>query len=243
MIACAHAKAGGDAVPHGREDGDVRLDDLLRDLRSPDDRTRENAACSLRDLVLGADDEARCRAVLRDALYDANATVRYYAVQGLGRVGDAAILEAVHDPGAPVRREAVALVGSLHDAERIVWAEGLAAEVDLALAPSDISLDAALQTLGAALTDPSFEVREAAFHALGAMGPRARTAVPALLTALEDADVAVRALAAEALGRIGTEARAALPLLRRMAADETQEDVARESAAAAVASIEGGGGE
>ena len=231
--------AGDEGVLPGREDGDVRLDDLLRDLRSPDDRTRENAACSLRELVLGADDEARCRAVLRDALRDANATVRYYAVQGLGRVGDAALLAAVHDPGAPVRREAVALIGALHDAERIVWAEGLAAEVDLALAPADVSLDAALQALRGTLTDPSFEVRVATFHALGAMGPRARAAVPVLLTALEDAAVAVRALAAEALGRIGTEARAALPLLRRIAADETQEDHARESALAAIAAIEG----
>jgi len=230
-------------VPGGSEDGDVRLDDLLHDLRSPDDRTRESAACGLRELVLGADDEARCRAALRDALRDANATVRYYAVQGLGRVGDAALLEAVHDPGAPVRREAVALIGALHDAERIVWAEGLAAEVDLALAPSDVSLDAALRALSGTLVDPSFEVREATFHALGTMGPRARAAVPALLTALDDADVAVRALAAEALGRIGTEARAALPLLRRIAADETQEEDARDSAAAAVAAIEGSGGE
>jgi HEAT repeat protein len=240
MIACAQTLSGGEAVPGGADDGEVRLDDLLGELRSPDERAREEAARALRDLVLGADAEQRWRAALRAALRDPGPTVRYFATQALGRVGDAALLEAARDLATPVRREAVAQVGLLHDAERATWAAGLAAEVDLELAPPEVSREAAVEVLVGALADPELEVREAALLALCAMGAGARAAVPALLDALEDADAVVRTLAAEALGRIGTEARAALPLLLRLEADAAQEAEVRQAAARAIEALTGG---
>lgn len=225
-------------MPGDHDDGVVKLDDLLRGLRAADDRAREDAACDLRDLVLSGDEERRWREALRAALRDADPTVRFYATQGLGRVGDLAVFDAARDAAAPVRREAVGLVGTLFGAERRAWAESLAAEVELQLAPPELALADALAALQGALADPDFEVREAAFHALGGMGPLAREAVPDLMSALEDVDVAARALAADALGRIGAQARAALPLLRRMAADETEERDVRYAAAEAITAIE-----
>jgi HEAT repeat protein len=225
--------------PGESEDGVVELDDLLRGLRAPDERAREDAACSLRDLVLDAGDEARWRSALREALHDPDPTVRYYVTQGLGRVGDPELLEAARDPAVPVRREAVALVGVLFDPERKTWADGLASELDVMLAAPDLAFEPALEALRGALADESFEVREAAFNALGGLGALARAAVPDLMAALDDEDVAVRMLAADALGRMSTEARAALPLLRRIAADESQEKDVRYAAAEAIAAIEG----
>jgi HEAT repeat protein len=226
--------------PPRSEDGAVRLDDLLRALQAADDRGREDAACTLRDLVLGGGDETRWREALRAALHDPDPTVRFYAAEGLGRVGDPAIFAAARDPAAPIRREAVALVGALFGVERRAWAEELAAEVDLRLAPPEVSLEDALAVLRSALTDSDFDVREAGFHALGGLGALARAAVPDLMAALDDDDVAARALAADALGHLGAEARAALPLLRRMAADDAEERDVRYAAAEAIAAIEGG---
>ena len=63
------------------------------------------------------------------------------------------------------------------------------------------------------LKDPDAAKRKDAAMELGAMGPRARTAVPALTAALKDDSEAVRQAAALALGSMGPAANSAVPML------------------------------
>src|SRR5262245_39052081 len=58
------------------------------------------------------------------------------------------------------------------------------------------------------LKSPKAEVRGEAARALGQIGPKAKSAVPALIDALKDKNEGVRNDAAVALGAIGPEARA-----------------------------------
>ena len=57
------------------------------------------------------------------------------------------------------------------------------------------------------------DVRESIARALGAIGPEAKVAVPALAAQLEDIDRAVRTACTKALGQIGPNAAAAVPRL------------------------------
>ena len=61
-----------------------------------------------------------------------------------------------------------------------------------------------------ALADPECAVRYQAVEALGAIGPDAAPAVPALVRAFDDQDESVRGKAADALGQIGAAAVPAL---------------------------------
>jgi HEAT repeat protein len=64
------------------------------------------------------------------------------------------------------------------------------------------------------------------------MGPKAHSAVPALIIALDDEDVGVRLNAARALGQIGAEAEEAVPALMRALKDPAnQGPIAPEAAA------------
>ena len=72
-----------------------------------------------------------------------------------------------------------------------------------------------------------YSVREEAASALGAIGPSATNAVPALIEALDDKKPRVQWAAAAALGNIGPDAKAAVPALikrveRRGVADEVE---------------------
>ena len=69
------------------------------------------------------------------------------------------------------------------------------------------------------LEDPDAGVRLEAVDNLGALGPDARPAVPALARRLRDAEVEVRRHAAFALGEIGPPARSAVPALTMAMSD------------------------
>src|SRR5262249_4562651 len=73
--------------------------------------------------------------------------------------------------------------------------------------------------LTAALADKESFVRWEAAAALGAIGPAAKDAVPALTKALADSSSAVRRNAAEALGTIGAGTKADLAAPRKAAKD------------------------
>ena len=65
----------------------------------------------------------------------------------------------------------------------------------------------------AELGDEDTRARINAMSDLGHIGPKAASAVPALIVALSDEDVRVRVAAAAALGRIGPKAAPAVPAL------------------------------
>ena len=83
----------------------------------------------------------------------------------------------------------------------------------------------------AALKGPDAKARAEAARSLGALGPEARAAAPALVGALGDADAAVRLRAAAALARVGGSLRDALPVLLA-ARNDPDEGIRREAEAA-----------
>lgn len=83
--------------------------------------------------------------------------------------------------------------------------------------------DAAAPVLCRLLSDPDDRVRGSAVHALAVLGPKAKPAVPALITTLRFGTnahiVGIRAMAAWALGQVGSDARMAVPWLRQSLSD------------------------
>ena len=68
--------------------------------------------------------------------------------------------------------------------------------------------------------------RAAAASALGAIGPKAKAAVPTLIERSRDGDVAVRLAVVQSLGEFGAAAAPAVPALLERLEDES-EDVGR----------------
>lgn len=86
------------------------------------------------------------------------------------------------------------------------------------MGPSYTDSDIGLAALCAALNQPDIEVRSIAEGALGDLGPKAKAAVPALITCVsEGTDIN----GVWALGRIGPDAKAALPVLESKMRQET----------------------
>ncbi len=97
------------------------------------------------------------------------------------------------------------------------------------------ALDSAwIQPLVAALNDENPSVRSSAAEAIGAYGPLAQTAVPALIDKLGQDDHQIRLRVVDALGAIGPAARDALPALRAAMNGKPQADFV-----AAIERIEG----
>ncbi|MBP0639114.1 HEAT repeat domain-containing protein [Cupriavidus sp. AcVe19-6a] len=146
--------------------------------------------------------------------------VRASAWRGLRELryalGFDAAMTALSDTAAPVRREAVTVLGWLKRSEALpalarVAVDDADAEVRRAAAgalglAADVSARDALLT---ALCDSAWQVREEAAQTLGKL--KFPEAVPPLVDALEDAYWQVRLQAARALGRIG-DRRALAPL-------------------------------
>ncbi|MEK7232287.1 MAG: HEAT repeat domain-containing protein [Elusimicrobiota bacterium] len=115
------------------------------------------------------------------------------AIEILSKIGSPALpalLEALKDPNASVRRCAAESLGGISPATKT-----------------------AVQALAVALKDDDPNIRTAASMALGKIGPTAKDAVPPLVAALKDQNREVRVAAVSALGDIGPEAAAAVPFL------------------------------
>lgn len=207
------------------------LEAALRDASSGSARARGAAAEALGD----AKDADRDRA--RDALAklagDADAQVRFAAIAGIGRIGDAAALDAVlprFDDEVPMVREvAVIAAAQLRDARalpRIRKALGDARpEVRFQAVVSLVELegeDARAATFPA-LADDDALVRANAAAALATLSPDEQTA-DRLAKLLRDADPAVRLEAALALAKYG-DARAARELGRHLEHDRAFEAI------------------
>jgi HEAT repeat protein len=82
--------------------------------------------------------------------------------------------------------------------------------------------DEAISELTARLSSPDSLAAFRAAHALGAMGPRAKAAIPALTTTLRREAADVRAAAASALGDIGASDPNTLAALRSLLEDPDQ---------------------
>jgi HEAT repeat protein len=161
---------------------------------------------------------------LREALPALTAGVEDTDVKGRRAAID--VLEAL---GRQAASAAPALVGALNDRDRFVrWAAARAlgkvrpANAELAVAP-----------LARLLADPDGDLRLAAAAALGAYGPGARAALPALVDAAKSSEPELRLAALRALESIGSDDDAALTVLnaalgdsdgrvRRAAADALQ---------------------
>lgn len=176
--------------------------------------TRRGFACWL---IARLDDPAGLPALLR-ALDDEASTVRAEAARGAGSLGResatrALLVIATTDPRVEVRTSAVYGLGETRDARAFdpllailqnagedSRVRGQAAEV-----LGHFGGERALESLIAALADPSAEVRYWSAFALGEIGdPRA---LPALRRAADDAATP------DGRGSVGAEARAAIELI------------------------------
>lgn len=226
---------------------------LLRDDEPPE--VRQAAASTLgiaacRSVILG--DETIT--ALIQASHDEDVRLRCHVLSALGWIAgrqrrstptgpDAqivdALIEAVGDPDALVRRTATQALGLL-GVERAVpvliaaLTQRDGPRLEAAQALGRMHATPAVGALVGALCDPERAVRAAAAQALGQMG--AAEAVLPLMQALEDEDGAVRVASSGALGQLG-DARAVPALERAVQNDDGRRvhlTTVRDAAASAI---------
>ena len=158
---------------------------LVLELKDPGAEVRMRAAMALGDIGLQAKEAVPALLAAAD---DKNGLVRALVAGALGKTGRGAkgVVPAL-----------IGMLGDEHREARRAAATGLG---DIGQADKPV-LKALIATLG---KDPDGAVRVDAAGALGQLGPKANSAVPALLLALKDGYVQHHA--AEALGKIGRSA-------------------------------------
>jgi len=180
---------------------------LAQSLSSRDYRVRWIAADSLRDMGPRAGPavpELIC------ALTGDDPTLCADSAKALGAIG--------RDASAAVPELRQATQANENPSARIAAAEALW-RIDQTLGDEAVTI--LVREVGNKRTDTAapFYRRDAA-HALGRIGPPAKSAVPALIEALSDNFRETRSAAAGALGRIGPDARAAVPALVKALSDQ-----------------------
>lgn len=158
--------------------------------------------------------------MLTTALHDSNGMAKAAILYALGEI------DSIDDHVFPFLVEAI---GDEHTDVRMAAVDAL---------PTDGSNIKEVTELlvNVARSDTSALVRRRAIFALGAVGPKADAAIPAVATALNDADHGVQDAACQALNRMGDEAGAAVPALLRALKDE--DDSIRRQAALALWKID-----
>ncbi len=137
-------------------------------------------------------------ATLSKAMRDTDPAIQRAAAAALGDVGAVSVLaQALKDPDKDVRRNAV------RPLRRVVTRGGSSSD--------PAATRAVVAALADALKDPDGGVRRAAASSLGAIGPEAVDAIPALAATTLDSDPSVRNATIEALGRM--DSPAAVPVL------------------------------
>ena len=201
---------------------------LIEALADAQPRVRHRAAG-----VLGKTGDARAVQPLsqawRAARYARGDNIRYSAAQALVTIGEpalSALIEALSDEGAEVRRVAAIslgrvgnpsatapLIGALRDADGLV--RGRAAEALLQVGDCQATID----RIDAAGVLDAFVLALVGRRATGALTEIGPNAVAMLTQDLQDADETARSRAAVALGRMGPVAADAIPALTKLLND------------------------
>ena len=201
----------------------LSFEDLLANLKSPNAKTRQEAA-----ETLGKSRRREAVAHLAPLVHDPEAKVRMEVVKALRQLREPAAVPALvtslrdGDPG--IREEAIGTLVELYsDRER---ASAVSRFLDLfsdefdrsSIAPHVVVDPSVIQGLAKALRDEDKDIREEAALALGILNGTA--ALRELAAALQDPEPGVRGAAATAIGKIGSrqDGRALIPLLSDNAA-------------------------
>ncbi len=198
---------------------------LAKALHGEDLWARRPAAWAL--ARIGADSQAAIPELIRALGYSSGGAwsaiynAQFHAAEALANIGEPAVpalIEALEAKDAATRRGAAMALGktgarakpALPGLVRRLTDKEKLARIEAAMALSTIDAAAGAQHAVPLLGDEDYAVRHAAATALGACGPAAKGAIPALAKALRDERLEVRRAAFEALGKIGPAAADAL---------------------------------
>jgi HEAT repeat protein len=195
----------------------LSFEDLLANLKSPNAKTRQEAAESL-----GKSRRREAVAHLAPLVHDPEAKVRMEVVKALRQLREPAAVPALvtslRDGDAAIREEAIGTLVELYsDRERASavsrFLDLFSDEFDRSSISPQIADASVVQGLSQALRDEDKDIREEAALALGILN--GTPALRNLTAALQDPEPGVRGAAAAAIGKIGTVAdgRALIPLL------------------------------
>lgn len=202
-------------------DSKASYDDLVANLKSPNARTRQDAAAAL-----GKSRRREAVSHLAPLVRDPELKVRIEVVRALRQLRDLAAVPALvtslGDGDAALRREAIGTLVEIYAEEEsrspldplIRFLKLRSDQADRSTVTPFAAVDPSVhQALARTLRDEEKEVRESAALALGILG--GSSALRELTTALQDPVPAVRAAAATAIGKVGTAAdgRGLVPLL------------------------------
>jgi len=196
----------------------VPFEDLIANLKSPNARTRQEAAAEL-----GKSRRREAIAPLSALVRDPEPRVRLEVVRALRQLRDLsavpALVTSLGDGDAKIREEAIGTLVEIYgERERTTpvgrFLDLFSDEYDRASVPPYVEVDASvIDGLAQRLADEDADIREEAALALGILN--GHSALPQLVNALQDPDSDVRAAAATAIGKIGSQEQgpALIPLL------------------------------
>jgi HEAT repeat protein len=147
-----------------------------------------------------------------EALHDGTPRVRIEAATALGKLGSGgktavpALLEALQDVGHAAKDELTASEGPFMWRPNAVRDAAARALVGLGPEGKDRLVRDGLPILLAGLKSTDFDVREGSAKALGLLGPKAASTIPALVQAVEENGDQLQVAAVFALSDIGHEA-------------------------------------
>ena len=192
--------------------------DLVANLKSPNARTREDAA-----IALGKSRRREAIPPLAELVRDPEPRVRMEVVLALRALRDLsavpALVTSMSDGDVKIREEAIGTlveIYSEHERSGPVdsFLNAFSDEYDRASVPPYTAVDPGVYAaLATGLRDENKSIREEAALALGILD--GRSALRDVQAALQDPEASVRGAAATAIGKIGTEedGKALIPLL------------------------------
>ena len=192
--------------------------DLVANLKSPNARTRQEAATAL-----GKSRRREAIPPLSELVRDPEAKVRMEVVRALRELRDPsaipALVTSLTDGDTKIREESIGTLVEIYSERERTGAVSsflnvFSDEYDRASVPPYTAVEASVYTgLAAGLRDEDKGIREEAALALGILD--GRSALRDLQAALQDPEASVRGAAATAIGKIGTaeDGKALIPLL------------------------------